>query len=85
MNKADKLYETLHEMTDKMSVQENLIKIIENKDTINSPTFHSDLFNKKIANFATNVEGPTLQKFEEYKKILIICLPSQLIRLKLSR
>ena len=57
-------------MTGKRNAKTNLKNIVENKDTIYSPTVILQTFNIKFVNFATTVEGPTTQMLiESYKNI----------------
>ena len=70
MIKPKKLYKTPHEMTGKKSVKTNLSNINENKDTIYPPTVIANMFNKKLFNYATTVEGPTTQELRDCIKTI---------------
>ena len=65
MNKPEKFYSTVNEMTGKRSVKTNLKIKFENKDKTCSSTLFADMFEIKFVNFATPVEGPTTQELKE--------------------
>ena len=83
MIKPKKFNETPDERAGERSVKTNMNSIIENNDTINSPTVDVDMFNIKFVNFATPVDGPNTQELEEcFRKTIKMktrSLPSQLI------
>ena len=70
MSKPQFSYKTLNELTGKRSVKTKFKVNIENKDSINSPIVFADMFNKKLGNFATTVEGATTQELKKCFKIV---------------